>query len=270
MSSYSFDKKWKQITNKTSNDERGLYVPPGCKPRTQRQMNLYWYYQFIHSVIKEKQYKRGLELGCGRGTMSLFLHTYNHLDVTLLDNSPEALHVAKDNFSNIDARGTFVLGSCEQLPFADNSFDVVYSIGLLEHLEDYQRTLAESYRVLTPGGVMISLNIPKKWSLQILNNLYKRFLTIFFHTVEVRKDYFRNADTPDVYKRKAEESGFSDVFFVSVNPFPLFTPMPIPLDTLITKIYRLFMKIRSLYLKYPFETTYTFSQAHFLVGYKKI
>ena len=47
----------------------------------------------------------------------------------------------------------YVEGTGEQLPFADAAFDAVYCCDVLEHVDDLQRTLDESARVLKPGGV---------------------------------------------------------------------------------------------------------------------
>jgi len=51
--------------------------------------------------------------------------------------------------TNLDA---FVLASCDHLPFADGSFDLVFSYLVIEHLADPRRAFAEINRVLKPGG----------------------------------------------------------------------------------------------------------------------
>ncbi len=48
-----------------------------------------------------------------------------------------------------------VRGSADRLPFRDNSFDVVVSFAVFEHLRDPDRSLAEIRRVLRPGGVLL-------------------------------------------------------------------------------------------------------------------
>lgn len=264
-----FEDKWKGIAAGKSPDEFSLYVPKGAKPRTQRQINLFWYYRFIKNIVGEKNYRTGLELGCGRGTMSLYLNQYEGFEVSMIDISPDSIATAKRIFDAVGASGTFVVGAAESLPFSDESFDVVYSIGLLEHLPDHKTAMKESHRVLRPGGVMISLNIPAKRSVQILNDWYKKVLGRFTGKKYVRSDYYRNSDTPAAYARTAVEAGFQNVYTVNVNPFPIFVPIPIALDRLIARAYNALVFIRSLFMRYPFKTSYWLSQGHFLVGYKK-
>lgn len=57
------------------------------------------------------------------------------------------------NIDIFDSGTTNVIASALALPFADASADAVILQGVLEHVEDAQRTLAECYRVLKPGGL---------------------------------------------------------------------------------------------------------------------
>jgi len=55
-------------------------------------------------------------------------------------------------------------GDAENLAFADNSFDIIYSNGVLHHTLDTQRAIDEVYRVLKPGGrVVIMLYCKSSW-----------------------------------------------------------------------------------------------------------
>lgn len=263
-----FDNKWKNINIKKSADEASLFVDKGGAPATQRQINLYWYYRFLKKILDGRNYKKGLEIGCGRGTMSLYLRKYENLDATLLDLEPSAIELAKENFKLHGAEGQFVVAPSDVTPFPDNGFDIVYSIGLLEHLKDYRKTLEECYRILKPGGAVVHLNIPAKWSCQNLNNIYKKILNFFTGKEYSGKDYWRNSDKPEDYTAAAEAAGFTDCKTVNVNPFPIFVPMPRRIDKKIALLYRFVIKIRSLFMEYPFETNYRLSQGHFLVGYK--
>jgi len=264
-----FKDKWKDIKENQDSDEKSLFVLKGKLPKTQRQINLYWYHKFYETIVQGKNYKNALELGCGRGTLSLYLNKYNNLDVSLLDMSADAIDVAKKNFMQHNAVGNFFISGANSLPFNDNSFDIVHSIGLLEHIDNYKDILKEAIRVLKPGGVLISLNIPTKWSIQRINNLYKWFVGIFTGNYHIQKDYHRNNDGPEEYLKNAKDVGFKDAYVVNVCPLPIFVPISIKTDKKIAKVYNFIIKVRSFFMRYPFKTNYSISQGHFLVAYKK-
>ncbi len=266
MPEQEFNQKWKATLRNAKGEEFSLFVPNGEKPQTQRQFNLYYYWKFINGLIKDKGYKIGAEFGCGRGTISLFLNQYDGLAMKLIDNSPEGLNLARENFKMVGASGDFILADAAATGLPDNIVDLAVSIGLLEHIPDYGAVLREKYRILKPGGMMISLNIPKKTSVQILNTWYQKL----FKPIGARKsDYYRNPDTPSDYVAATKQAGFVDIFYYNANPFPIFTPVPIWVERGLAYLYRGLMAIRSMYKKYPMATSYALSQGHFVIGYKK-
>jgi len=94
---------------------------------------------------------RVLEAGCGTGqTLSLFA---GDCETVGLDISPVALRLAQKNCTDP------VLGSIFSIPFCDNSFDLVYNSGVIEHFP-YPTNIAalhEMGRVLKPSGRMIAI-----------------------------------------------------------------------------------------------------------------
>lgn len=105
-----------------------------------------------------------LEVGCGSARLSCFLASYGYKN-TCLDYSKSALEVAKNNFILTNNNGNFVLGDVKNLPFKDDSYDVVISTGLLEHFRNPQIVVDEMVRVLKPEGLFFSDIVPKKFSL---------------------------------------------------------------------------------------------------------
>ena len=261
-----FDEKWKSAGVSKGPEEPDLFVLQGRIPVTQRQFNLYHYFEYISGVAKSRNCESALELGCGRGTISLYLSKYLGIDVVASDLSQDAVDLAKRNFETHKARGEVRIADAFKLPFADNSFDMTVSIGLVEHFENYADIYKEQWRVLKPGGVVISLNVPGKKSIQMLNAVYRFFVRAVGR--KVNEDYFRNDDEPKDFKKATEKAGFADVETFYVNSFPLFTPMSMKVEPFITLIYRFIYVLRGIFMAYPFKGSKLFSQAHFLIGIK--
>lgn len=95
--------------------------------------------------------KRLLEVGCGMGTDLLQFARGGAL-CTGVDLTPRSIEVSRHRFAVYDERGDFVLSDGEHLPFSDESFDVVYSNGVLHHTPDTAGAVREVHRVLRSGG----------------------------------------------------------------------------------------------------------------------
>ena len=108
--------------------------------------------------------KRTLEVGAGSARLSRFLALRGYLTYCM-DYSTEALTYARAHYEKEGAKGVYVLARAEHLPFEDNSFDLVFSTGLLEHFEDPMPVISEMVRVLKNGGLFYSDIVPKKFSL---------------------------------------------------------------------------------------------------------
>jgi ubiquinone/menaquinone biosynthesis C-methylase UbiE len=95
--------------------------------------------------------KRVLEIGCGLGTDGAQFAKAG-ADYTGIDLTDAAVDLARRRFEIFQLPGTFRTADAEQLDFADNSFDVVYSHGVLHHTPDTAGAIREIHRVLRPGG----------------------------------------------------------------------------------------------------------------------
>ena len=99
--------------------------------------------------------ERVLDLGCGAGTDSLIAAQMvgEQGQVTGIDMTAEMLAKARAAAAEAGvANVEFVEGEAEQLPFADASFDVVISNGVIDLIPDKDAVYDELYRVLVPGG----------------------------------------------------------------------------------------------------------------------
>lgn len=94
---------------------------------------------------------RLLEIGCGMGT-DLLQFARGGARVTGADLTPRSVEISKKRFGLYGVPGEFVITDGERLPFADESFDVVYSNGVLHHTPGTDVAISEAHRVLRPGG----------------------------------------------------------------------------------------------------------------------
>ena len=95
--------------------------------------------------------QRVLEVGCGLGAISGELARHG-ARLTALDLTWTGVASVKRRFGLDRARASAVQGDASRLPFADASFDLVWSWGVLLHVPDLAAALAEIRRVLRPGG----------------------------------------------------------------------------------------------------------------------
>ncbi len=96
-----------------------------------------------------------LDVGSGAGTDSLVAAQMVGADgsVTGIDMTPEMLAKALAAAGEAGATNvTFLEADAERLPFADGSFDVVISNGVIDLIPDKDAVFSELYRVLRPGG----------------------------------------------------------------------------------------------------------------------
>lgn len=108
---------------------------------------------------------RALDLCCGTGDITFAL-AQRGADATGLDFSPPMLAVAAGRNKTQEPRRpppapTFLQGDAQQLPFAENSFDIV-TVGYgLRNLTSWERGLEEMFRVAKPGARLLVLDFGK-------------------------------------------------------------------------------------------------------------
>jgi ubiquinone/menaquinone biosynthesis C-methylase UbiE len=118
-----------------------------------------YHYEKLHHLVRLVDFDgyRGrtvLDVGCGAG-VDLARFAKGGAEVTGVDVSTSAIDLARTNFAQQGLRGRFDVANGEQLPFADNSFDLVFAHGVVQYTAHPQRLVDECRRVLKPGGEAI-------------------------------------------------------------------------------------------------------------------
>jgi tocopherol O-methyltransferase len=98
-----------------------------------------------------------LDVGCGIGGSSLYLAEKYGAQVTGITLSPVQANRARERAeaAGLTAKTDFQVANALEMPFPDNSFDLVWSLESGEHMPDKDKFLQECYRVLKPGGRLI-------------------------------------------------------------------------------------------------------------------
>ena len=253
-------------------------------PKNQIQLAFRSHWTLFKELMEGKAYKTSLEVGCGRGTVSSYFAD-NGFDCTLLDLSQSILDTAKNIFENNGHNASFVNGDALKMPFEDNSFDVVVSIGLFEHFEDVETPVTEQLRILKPGGLFLGYIVPERpdnvqryyrWVNRILSFLSK--LSKKKAGEQARKtDIFRSDYGSERYLPVIEKLAVENVFVSGMYPLPMishspefpFSLLPKPAEWMLTRIFESALWVRKkLYKKNPWLCEETFGQA-FLVAFTK-
>jgi 2-polyprenyl-6-hydroxyphenyl methylase/3-demethylubiquinone-9 3-methyltransferase len=108
-----------------------------------------------------------LDVGCGGG---LFTEEVARLgyQVTGVDLSPRSIMIAQRHADQMGLPITYRVSSGEELPFENNTFNVVYCCDVLEHVSDLNTVIAQSARVLEVGGLYLFDTINRTWLSKLL------------------------------------------------------------------------------------------------------
>lgn len=134
----------------------GYYGADGTEKKERRQAQI----DLIEEVLrwaKVEQASHILDVGCGIGGSSLYLAGKYNASATGITLSPVQATRAKQRAAEfgLSDRANFQVADALNMPFADNSFDLIWSLESGEHMPDKVKFLQECYRVLKPGGTMI-------------------------------------------------------------------------------------------------------------------
>lgn len=138
----------------------------------------HWWYRGRRLIVRTELERlelspgaRILDAGCGSGRMLQELAAYGAVSGIELD--PDAA-----SFAASRGMGDVEVGRLEELPWEEDTFDLVTSLDVIEHTADDRLTLAELRRVTKPGGWLL-VTVPAYqtlWSLHdVANHHYRRY-----------------------------------------------------------------------------------------------
>lgn len=131
----------------------------------------YKLHPWIKEIIKNQFPSNGsklLEIGCGQG-IDLLEFLKMGFSVIGMDFSLKSIKLSKKYFKLFNEKACFLVGDAENLEFRNNTFDLVYSYGVLHHTPNTQKAINEIHRVLKSDGKAIVMLYNKYSILRFLH-----------------------------------------------------------------------------------------------------
>ncbi|MFA7252971.1 MAG: class I SAM-dependent methyltransferase [Patescibacteria group bacterium] len=253
------------------------------EPANQIQFAFRNHWEVFQELMRDNHFNKGrrcLEVGCGRGSISAYFADAG-FDCTLLDVSPDVIEIARKIYKKNNLKAKFVVGDANDLPFSEGSFDIVVSIGLLEHFENFDKTIGEQVKMLAPGGLFLGYIVPKytdniqkdyEWINQVLKGYKKE------GRIASKEEVFRSDTPSSVYLKAMKASGLEASKSSGIYSVPMishsidfpFSLMPEESEkALLLHFKKLFAERKKKSDKHPWLCKEGFGQSFLVWGYKK-
>lgn len=205
------------------------------------------YFNYFEKIILSLNFttegKKMLEIGSGNKLLS-YLMAEKYKNATFLcsdidsyyadlDKNEDIIFARKKVEKNFDKKIPFKSDNISSSSFEDNSFDVIFSNTVLEHIADLDNAFKEMKRILKPGGFCFHIynpffsyngahticSIDHPWGHCILKeNEYNKLVDIFYpEYADVSKSFFKhdlNKKSLNEFKKSIEKAEFKSYIFI--------------------------------------------------------
>jgi 2-polyprenyl-3-methyl-5-hydroxy-6-metoxy-1,4-benzoquinol methylase len=114
-----------------------------------------------------------LDVGCGSGRFSAVAAAWG-ARVVAVDLAPGAVIACKKNMEELKLPVDIVQASLYKLPFHPETFDAIYSLGVLQHTPDPKKAMEAPVQFLKPGGILAYWIYEKRWTRFLMMRTYLR------------------------------------------------------------------------------------------------
>ena len=184
-------------------------------------------YKIIEKYRLNPQELKLLDAGCGLGGIIVACENHN-IKAIGIDIDKDAIAIARQRVKNPE---NILIADGENLPFKNNSFDIVTSIVTIEHVQNPRKYLSEAFRVLKNNGVFIIYapnylfpwegHYKTIWFPYLLP--YTKFILRLYLILKNKNTEFLNAInfkiTPGYLKKLLKVTGFKNIQDISTERF---------------------------------------------------
>ena len=152
-----------------------------------------------------------LDICTGTGDLAFFINKINpNLNITGIDFSEKMLEIARNKQKDYQNNMKFFLADGRELPFEDDTFDIV-TIGFgLRNIENYERVISEIHRVLKNKGQVLNLDFSCDKSFansvfDLLTSILTSFTSkknSFRYLISSKKEFLSSTDLINLFRRK--------------------------------------------------------------------
>jgi len=137
--------------------------------KDQQKINNDPLYEEVMKLLPTNKNSLILEAGCGTGKWLLHFKEKGYKNLIGLDFSEIALRKIREN----DKAVLLIKADIRKLPIKNNTFDLIFSFGVIEHFKEPQTLVDEMYRVLKRNGKLF-LTTPNLFALHTFYRFYRR------------------------------------------------------------------------------------------------
>jgi ubiquinone/menaquinone biosynthesis C-methylase UbiE len=152
--------------------------------------------QRLSRMTSSRPAGRALEIGCGRGVgVDIIFDVFSAWTVDAFDLDPKMIDLACKRLEGRGDKVSFWVGDAMQIRASDSTYDAVFDFGIIHHVPNWRKAVAEVYRVLKPEGRFYAEEVLPAF---ILHPIWQRLLD------HPREDRFEH----EQFKSSLREVGF--------------------------------------------------------------
>lgn len=177
----------------------------------------------IRRLLKDKKFKKAVDVGGGYGRLSVVLRDFAD-NVVLAEPSQQQLDIAKD-FLKDKPKVDMKLAQAEKLPFSDGEFDLAMVVRVIHHLPNPVPAFEEIHRVLQKDGYFM-IEFANYGNFKNRLKHAAKFKLLPVDPVDIRSDHNKRDDeipfvnhNPKTVRRQLAQCGFKLENVLSVSNF---------------------------------------------------